>query len=611
MSDIDDRFRAASQMQTAGELARAEPIYRSILQAQPDYVPALRKLGIVLHRRGNTREAIDTYRRYLRHQPDDSGMQGNLGLALHDCGRLDEAIAALQHALALNPSNADAHNSLGATYQQLGRHKDAESCFRRATELAGRANHHANLGRSLFLQEELEGAVSSFRRAVELDPADASVWEHLGQACRGLRDTPGAIEAYQRALRLDSVRPATSALLADVYEKSHVNDKAAARARAALRADESQPLAHLVLSRLDRRDGNLDAARSRLEQQLARHAGGDPDTDTISMLFELGLVLDRLHDYDAAYRRVCEGNAAQARLLAEQIPSRDILTRQIRRLQDWVTAERVTAWGNGVDESSGAPVFFVGFPRSGTTLVEQILASHHSVVTTDELPLLRTVKKRCVELQGPAARYPDCLDRLSDDQLENLRRLYFELAAQAVGDTVAGKCLIDKLPLNVIELPLIRRLFPRARVLFALRDPRDVCVSCFMHHFEINEAMVHFSELASTARFYAAVMNLWRHYKLTLDIDYLEYRYEDLIDDTEGVARRIIEFIGLDWNPEVLEYMQAASSKFISTPSYQDVTRPIYRRAVSRWKNYRTQLTPILETLAPFVEAFAYPPAEI
>lgn len=607
MSDIDEQFSAAVKMQSAGELLRAEMLYRRILQQQTEYLPAQRKLGIALHKQGKVAEATGVYRDYLQRQPGDSSIHGNLGLALRDQGMLDDAISSLQRALELNPGNADACNTLGATYQTLGRLKEAECFYRRAIELQDSATHHSNLGQALLLQGDFEGAASSFRQAVDIEPADASLWENLGQACTGLRDISGAIESYQRALRLNPERSSAAALLADLFERSHANEEAAALAREALRLDASQPWAHLVLSRLDRRNGKLEAARLRLEQQLRHRHGQGLNEGTTSIRFELGLVLDRLREYESAYQHVCEGKAAQMLQLAGRVPSHAIVLRQIVRLHQWVTPQRVAGWSEDAGETTVPLVFFVGFPRSGTTLAEQILASHGTVVTTDEQLLLRTVKKRSVELLGPGARYPGSLDLLSDDQIGSLRRLYFDLAEQATGDSLTGKCLVDKLPLNLIELALVRRLFPQAKVIVALRDPRDVCVSCFLHHFQINEATVHFCDMSSTARLYAAVMNLWLHFRKTLGLSHLEYRYEDLVDDTEGIARQILAFIGLAWDPQVLDYMHTASRKTISTPSYQDVTQPIYRRAVSRWKNYRGQLMPILGVLEPFVREFTYP----
>lgn len=604
MMDIDAQYQTATKAQASGELELAALIYRQILEQRPDHVPAQRKLAIAMHRQGNCAGAVDAYRQYLELRPGDSSIHGNLGLALRDCGRIDEAIVSLERALELNDENADAQNTLGTIHQSLGRYREAETCYRRAVVLDDRALHYSNLGQALYLQGKLEDALSSFQAAAERDGADAAVWEYLGQVCTALRNFPRAVDAFERSLRLDPDRCSTSALLADLYERSHDEPKAAACAQAALRMDPSQPLAHLVLSRIDRRNGNIEAARRRLEIELRRREGRIADTDGTSIRFELGLVLDRLGEHEKAYGRICEAKANQVRQLGRRVPSRRILLRQIERQHGWVTSERVAGWCDESGETSSSVVFFVGFPRSGTTLVEQILASHHEVVTTDEQHLLREVKRRCAEMAGPGATYPECLDALGDGQIETLRQHYLELAERALGASVTGKRLVDKLPLNLIELPLVRRVFPKSKVLVALRDPRDVCISCFMHHFEVNEATIHFSDLGSTAELYGTVMGLWLHFRKALGLDWMEYRYEDLVDDTEKVARRILAFIGLDWDPGVLAYTEAASRKVISTPSYQDVTRPVYRRALSRWKSYEAHLLPHMDRLAPYIDEF-------
>ena len=166
---------------------------------------------------------------------------------------------------------------------------------------------------------------------------------------------------------------------------------------------------------------------------------------------------------------------------------------------------------------------------------------------------------------------------------------------------------MDKLPLNIVDLGLANALFPQARVLVALRDPRDVCLSCFMQYFLLNDAMVNFLDLGQTARTYRAVMALWLHYRECLTLPYLEYRYEDLIEDFDGVVRQVLDFIGAGWHDDVALYREKALGEAINTPSYRNVTDALYRRSVGRWRAYREQLAPVLDELKPFAARFGYP----
>ena len=188
-----------------------------------------------------------------------------------------------------------------------------------------------------------------------------------------------------------------------------------------------------------------------------------------------------------------------------------------------------------------------------------------------------------------------------------LRAAYIQQMEEKLDYSIdSKKYLLDKLPLNIINVGLISRLFPEAHILVALRDPRDVCLSCFMQTFTLNQAMRQFLEIDDTARFYATVMDLWLHYKNILRINYLETRYEDIVEDLEESAKRILDFIGASWNEDVMKFYKSAATRHVHTPSYQSVTQPIYRNAIAKWKNYNQQLESTTPILNPFLKEFGY-----
>ena len=174
------------------------------------------------------------------------------------------------------------------------------------------------------------------------------------------------------------------------------------------------------------------------------------------------------------------------------------------------------------------------------------------------------------------------------------------------GETLSGRHLVDKLPLNLVHLGLVRRLFPDAKILLALRDPRDVVLSCFMQTFELNTAMVHFLDLCDAARLYRTVMALGTVYQQRLGLDLLSYRYEDLVAAPESTARQVFAHLGLPWDDCVMRYYERRAGRAVATPSYQDVTRPVYSRAVGRWRSYRGEMAAALDLLLPAVTAFGY-----
>jgi len=315
----------------------------------------------------------------------------------------------------------------------------------------------------------------------------------------------------------------------------------------------------------------------------------------------LAMVCDRQGDFTAAVAAQNRSGELHGRTpAAGRLESAKYLA-LIEGMADVVTAETTAAWS--APEADGLPpdpVFLVGFPRSGTTLVERALAAHPNITASDEYPALERV------IAGIAG-YPDGLGGLDASDLASLRAEYWRITVAAFGDGVRQGRYLDKAPMNIVQLGAIQRLFPAARVIVALRDPRDVCVSCFLQDFALNEAMAQFLTLDGSAKFYAMVMNLAGHYKQALAVPRLDYRYEDAVSDFEGTMRRLLEFIGEPWDDAVISREERART-MVATPSYRDIGSEIYSRSVGRWRNYADAMADSLPLLAPFVEEFGYTP---
>jgi hypothetical protein len=257
----------------------------------------------------------------------------------------------------------------------------------------------------------------------------------------------------------------------------------------------------------------------------------------------------------------------------------------------------------GPANNDPGPVFFVGFPRSGTTLMEQALAAHPRLRTTGEDSPLTAVVER---IGGPGGfAYPDALDTLTPSDAEALRALFWRTAESRFG-RLDGAVLVDKLPLNIVHVGLVEALFPTARIVVALRDPRDSCLSCFIQKFHLNDAMANFLDIDKVGAAYAAIMGLWLKQRESLVTPWREYRYEDLVLDFPGTVRGVLDFIGVGWDDAVAGYRERSKERVVSTPSYRDVTAPVHGRAVERWRAYADDLAPILPVLQPFVTAFGY-----
>lgn len=442
----------------------------------------------------------------------------------------------------------------------------------------------------------------AFARWSEIEPASAMAIARQGAAASAQRAFDRAEPLFQRAIAMDPAAVWPRAQLAGMLERTNRLDEAEQAAQAAVDVEPRSAGARLVLGQVQRRLGKLDEARASLEQALAAGDGAKSLGPRLEMRIrtELGFTLDQLGEFDAAFEHF---TAAQATWLTLPAPSRVDLNAYPARMAAYRALIESADFGSWPRErpagSRPAPVFFVGFPRSGTTLLEQLLGAHSQIVAAEEEPFLA---RAIEELAQQGVAMPGGLADLGEPQRAALEARYWELAERSLGP-LDGRVLLDKLPLTIIELPAVLRVFPDAKVLVALRDPRDCTLSSFMQEFGANIGMVHTHSLEATARLYEGVMGLWLLYRDGLPLAWQETRYEDLVADPEARLREILAFLGLGFEPQVLE---GGGQRLSRTPSYRAVGEKIHSRATQRYRNYPRQLEAVRSQLEPFVRALGY-----
>jgi hypothetical protein len=253
--------------------------------------------------------------------------------------------------------------------------------------------------------------------------------------------------------------------------------------------------------------------------------------------------------------------------------------------------------------SAADPVFMVGFPRSGTTLLEHVLESHPAVQALEEKSAVDAMVDNFLAVAGDD---PDALAALPSARVEELRALYHQEVRRHI-EPRPGALLLDKLPLNLVNVPVILRVFPQARFILAIRHPADACLSCLMQNFAVNPAMSAFYNLADAVQLYAVAMQTWQRYVADLPLRFHRVRYEDLTADLAHESRAALAFLGLPWDDAVLRFNEhAASRSNINSPSYHQVVQPIYQHARYRWTRYAEHFAPLLPQLQPYIEHFGY-----
>jgi Flp pilus assembly protein TadD len=491
---------------------------------------------------------------------------GLAGLQRMQLGDNHNALPLLQRARQQTPRHVDLLYALGECLTRLGRPREALEPFDTAIAIAPEARLH--FGRAMALEDlsELDGARAGFEQALALDPAQSEALSRL------------ALLAVQRGAVQEARTLAERALAIDPKDS-------AARIALAGAALEQKDIA------------TAEMAVSALVQD--RTLGPVNRTFAFSLAGDILDAQDRTAEAFAAYGA---SKAIQRDAFApSMVGFESVLTRELR-LGDYF--HRVQTWPGAQPSQEGPQthVFLVGFPRSGTTLLEQVLASHPDVATMEERPCLID---SATAFFGANADL-DRLAALSNAELQPWRDAYWKRVTEAEAP-LNKPVFLDKMPLNAVFLPLIARLFPKAKILLALRDPRDVVLSCFRRRFAMNAGMFEFTALESTAAYYAAVMNLVDIYRDKLALDITEARHESLVGDFDGEASRLCAFLGLEFNDAMRAFAGRAHDQKIDTPSAAQVARGLSDAGVAQWRRYGPQLEPAFPVLAPFVARFGYP----
>ena len=604
----------------AGDLNGAERGYRRVLAASPGHPDALHLLGMIAHQAGDNEGALDLIGQAIAIRPLVPTYHGNRGIVLLAAGRAQEAEASLRQAVELKHDDAIALFHLGNALVELGNFAAAAASFRQAVEYApdntaartnlaqacrraGRideaieaygeaikldpasAELHAGLGFMLHRRGRLDQAIAAYREALRLEPMHPMVAETHVNLANALRDTGALDEAtagYEKAL---AMRPGLNQALAgqaDIHERKR--DFAAARAILLpfVEAGNLSPSIALAYGRLAGRFDERDRAADLIERAL--NEGGLLAQQQQLLHFALGKLYDDGEAWDAAFTHFRKANDLydsrydswdQSRAFASVITA---FTRQTMEALPRVRA------------ASPLPVFIVGMPRSGTTLVEQILASHPEVVGAGELTDISDIANSLPGRLGTEEDYPDCISGLTQAVVDECaRRCLGRLAAIGGG----ANRVTDKAPLNFPHLGLISLLFPGAHVIHTMRDPRDTCLSCYFQNFgERHGYSRHLSDLGAFYNDYLRVMAHWRE---TLDITVHDVAYEDLVRQPEQVSRALVDFCGLPWDEACLRFFD--NPRFVGTASYDQVRRPIYTASLERWRHYSRYLEPLLAAL--------------
>jgi len=604
-----------------GRCAEAVPHFQTAIEQRPNFALALNNLGNAYRLLDDKERAIEYFRKSVEADPNLAMGHGNLGQMLLEDKKLSESLEHTQAAVRLQPTSAPAHNNLGNVLREMGRLAEAKAAYVEALRINPNLGMiHSNIGQCLEEEGALDDAIRWYQQAINLDPGAARYHANLGSAFREKKDTDKAVAAYQTALRCDPEYAEALAGLGWVeHEQGHF-DQAKEYYREALRRKPTLAAAHCNLAQVMEELNDLPQAETHLreavkldprntgayaqlalllrgklpesEMHMMRHLVTDPllsDGKRASLLFGMAQVYDAQKEFDRAGECLHQANPLEHGWRKQRgqgwFPANH--TRFVDQLIGAFTPElfeRMSGWGL----DSERPVFIVGLPRSGTTLLEQVLASHAQMHGAGELRFAREDFESLADsnIEADCFAALETLDRAGAQRLaqRHLDRLH---TLDATAERV-----VDKMPDNYMYLGLLSVLFPQAKFIHCRRDLRDVAVSCWMTHFRQIGWANNRDDIAHRFREYRRIMDHWAQ---VLPASVLEIDYEDAVEDLEGVARRMVGWCGLEWDPACLEFHQ--TQRPVRTASVTQVRQPVYKRSVGRWKNYEDTLGSLFREL--------------
>lgn len=552
------------------------------LNILPDAFMARCALGMAYKELGQYAEASNAFRIALKQQPCNIDLLLEYSNTLLKENKINEAEASLRRILQLKPDCSNAIHGLGAVHQRNNNFVEAARLYKLALQIdPDNSVTHYNLGYMLHVLGSPDKAIQHYTAAVKLNPGYAEAFKLLGDALTGQSRTEEALAAYDAAVQHKP--DYLDALIGKIMLHERMNDISEAFRLLGPLIDEKipHPGVGLAFAQLCRHFNRCDEAISYLKALLNASL---PELVESQIHFALGKLLDSYMRYQQAFHHYQKGNS-----LKKVIYDPERQEKKFEKLAD-VFSRGYMQNSPKSSNTSDLPVFIVGMPRSGTTLVESILASHPAVYGAGELlNIMRQVEAISIS-KSISEGFPYCIKSLTAQKLRDLSDEYLDYIRALAPN---AKRITDKMPHNFVHLGLISMEFPNARVIHCLRDPRDTCLSIYFQSF--SDSHPYASNLEHIAHYYRQYLRLMRHWHDVLDIHILEVRYEDIIKDQEKISRQMIGFIGLEWDSDCLRFDKLPRA--VDTISYDQVRKPIYSESVSRWKHYEQDLQPLLTAL--------------
>ena len=548
------------------KLEKASNIYKKILKQDPNNFDANFNLGTIFAKNNKLEKSLELLEKAAIINPNLEKIFNNLGLIYLNLGNTDEALKNTKKAIQLNPESSIAYNHLGLIYSNKGSIKDAVESFRQSLKFnPNNTQVYYNLGNLFKRINDVQNSEKFFNKTIELNPKHLPAYNNL-------------LELYDISNQHEKFK--------DVLEKSETNFG---------------------------KNSTIELFRAKLFYKLKKYKDVVKTLENIkfdqqenfkenSRLELIAKSYDQLSNFKQAYY-FFEKNNNLSKKIDKNNAKKEVFIETINKRTKYFAKVKFSEWQIEKNEDDlKDPIFLIGFPRSGTTLLDTILRSHPLVDVLEEKPI---IDKYIEKLEIKISSKFDILKLANSSLKKEMRQFYFDQINKYLNDN--NKIIIDKMPLNIIYVGEIIRYFPNAKFILAIRHPNDCILSCFMQNFLLNHAMANFLNLKDSAKLYDSVMKLWEIYTSKFSIDFHTIKYEDLISNFEGSISDLLKFLDLSWSDEVSEFYKTSQKRgMIATPSYNQVNQPLYSKSIGRWKNYEKELMEGKKYLESWIIKYGY-----
>ncbi len=571
---------------------------------------------MISYQKGKYEEAIKYTKAAILNNPDISDYHNNFGEAYRALGNHELSVVYFKQAISLNSNNTNAYNNLALSLSSLGNFEEASTNFEKAIELKPNdAEIYLNLGNTLCQDNREISAIDAYTKAINLKPDFIEAYENLILILKKLNRYDEAKDLLEKATGIEKNNPGLYYQLGLCLYELNLVDDAIKKLKKSLELKLNNPVANNTLGIIHNDLGELEKASLYYEKAIENNPNfadalynlvllnpkqeyiskinacldkkNLTDDDLIAYHFALGIIFEKNKSYDIAFKHYNKANSLKKKLINYDFKE---TSSYINRLINIYTKDYFLDLPPETGSKSNIPVFIVGMPRSGTTLIEQIVSSHPKVCGAGELETIRILEHKIKSNAEQDLGYPECMESYSASLLKDYSQQYLNEIKKYSEENV---CVTDKMPSNFLRIGFIKTIFPNAKIIHCMRDPLDTCISIYLNYFVRGNEFSF--DLKDIGKYYKDYVRLMKHWLDIFGSDILEIQYENLIEEQEKVSRQLIQYLDLEWDNVCLTYYK--NKRRVRTASNIQIRKPLYKNSINRSKNFNKHLAPLREIL--------------